>query len=87
MTRIALLALPLAMLIFLAGCEEGYQSSATRQPATPPPSSVPAPIAQPQAQAQGQPQATPTPGRVSTTQPLPPGETYVNQRELAAFAK
>ncbi|MDR1533804.1 MAG: hypothetical protein LBU64_01695 [Planctomycetota bacterium] len=86
MIRKLLLILPLVMMVLLAGCEEGGDissgSPSTSRPsasqpsgqgslAKTPPASVPASVAQP-------------PARVSTTQPLPPGYGYVNERELMA---
>ncbi|MDR1613245.1 MAG: hypothetical protein LBT97_10770 [Planctomycetota bacterium] len=99
MRMLFLAALAATTMLFMAGCDNAYQSSAPREvgpavTAKPAPSTQGAPeeysaMAAP-ARTQPQNAAAPAPqpnsgGRISTTQQLPAGYEYVNEKELTRF--
>lgn len=81
MRTLFLLAMPLALVTLLAGCDEAYQSSAPSRSsgqasASASKSSATAPAAAPAAPA-------PASRRNTTTQPLPSGWGYIHEQDLA----
>ncbi|MDR3078232.1 MAG: hypothetical protein LBV15_05675 [Planctomycetota bacterium] len=86
MIKYSLFALALVSLLLVSGCGDvnvGYgtrSSSSSRLAAAEPSSTASQPT---QAAAPAQPAQTYQPTRHSTTQPLPPGYGYINEKDLA----
>ncbi len=74
MRKLLLLALPLAALLFVTGCNEEYQASSTSTGAATLTPADAAPAAAP-AQTQSY--------RRTTTQPLPQGASYIHAQDLS----
>ncbi|MDR2391201.1 MAG: hypothetical protein LBE84_05945 [Planctomycetota bacterium] len=87
MLKTILLLLPLTSLLFLAGCNEGYESASSR-PSSSTKNQTQAPVQpSPASTTAAAPQSTSVRSRVSTTQPLPSGYGYVNERELVSMTR
>ncbi len=83
MLKYSLLALPLAMLVLLCGCDESNQGYAGAKPSSTQGSAAASPAAPAPAPSAAQAQATPPPSsRFSTTQSLPQGYGYVHEQDL-----